>query len=1007
MNKAYKVVRNGNGQMVVTSELGKTRRKLKLATMLLLMINAPMALALAPSGDFSDCQTGTSGRSGVVGCNGIQVSNFMNNQDKDGAAWIQRVGLSADVQAKLDKINELERQIQTGNNNVNNLADGAVMYDDPQSKDKVTLNKDGAATLITNLQEGAVQTGSKDAVNGNQLFDVKTTAEKAVADAAAAQSTANTANTKADAAKAAAATADAKAVTADGKATAAQTTANKAVTDAAAAQTTANTANTKADAAKVAAATADAKAVTADGKATAAQTTANKAVADAATAQSTANTANTKADAAKAAAATADAKAVTADGKATAAQTTANKAVSDAATAQSTANTANTKADAAKAAAATADAKAVAADAKAVTADGKATAAQTTANKAVTDAATAQSTANTATTKADAAKAAAATADAKAVTADGKATAAQTTANKAVTDAAAAQSTANTANTKADAAKAAAATADAKAVTADGKATAAQTTANKAVTDAAAAQSTANTANTKADKNTADIATLQEADKYNVKYDSLAKDKVTLGGTNGTTVAGVKAGTLAANSTEAVNGAQLFDTNQKVADNSRRITVNEGNITKLGNRTTVIEGKLTDLDGKTDQLGTSVAANLGGGSAYDQATGTVSAPSYTVAGGQHNNVGSAFAAVDGKLTQHGNQITNLDRRVTVNEGDIQSIIKGEKGLVQTDGQTTTIDKAGTATTVAMAGANGNRTVNGVKAGTLAADSTEAVNGAQLFDTNQKVADNSRRITVNEGNITKLGNRTTVIEGKLTDLDGKTDQLGTSVAANLGGGSAYDQVTGTVSAPSYTVGGSKHNNVGSAFAAVDGKLTQHGNQITNLDRRVTVNEGDIQSIIKGEKGLVQTDGQTTTIDKAGTSTVINVAGAGGDRVITGVANGSAPNDAINKGQFDTAIDKLVVDNNGRFDQLSERIDANRKSASQGIAAAMAMDIEYPEQHPGEWAAGVGMGTYDGQTSLGLGVNYLSRSGKFKVFGGFGQALTSGSRPAAKAGIGFVF
>ena len=784
MNKAYKVVRNGNGQMVVTSELGKTRRKLKLATMLLLMINAPMALALAPSGDFSDCQTGTSGRSGVVGCNGIQVSNFMNNQDKDGAAWIQRVGLSADVQAKLDKINELERQIQTGNNNVNNLADGAVMYDDPQSKDKVTLNKDGAATLITNLQEGAVQTGSKDAVNGNQLFDVKTTAEKAVADAAAAQSTANTANTKADAAKAAAATADAKAVTADGKATAAQTTANKAVTDAAAAQTTANTANTKADAAKVAAATADAKAVTADGKATAAQTTANKAVADAATAQSTANTANTKADAAKAAAATADAKAVTADGKATAAQTTANKAVSDAATAQSTANTANTKADAAKAAAATADAKAVAADAKAVTADGKATAAQTTANKAVTDAATAQSTANTATTKADAAKAAAATADAKAVTADGKATAAQTTANK-------------------------------------------------AVTDAAAAQSTANTANTKADKNTADIATLQEADKYNVKYDSLAKDKVTLGGTNGTTVAGVKAGTLAANSTEAVNGAQLFDTNQKVADNSRRITVNEGNITKLGNRTTVIEGKLTDLDGKTDQLGT------------------------------------------------------------------------------------------------------------------------------------------------------------------------------SVAANLGGGSAYDQVTGTVSAPSYTVGGSKHNNVGSAFAAVDGKLTQHGNQITNLDRRVTVNEGDIQSIIKGEKGLVQTDGQTTTIDKAGTSTVINVAGAGGDRVITGVANGSAPNDAINKGQFDTAIDKLVVDNNGRFDQLSERIDANRKSASQGIAAAMAMDIEYPEQHPGEWAAGVGMGTYDGQTSLGLGVNYLSRSGKFKVFGGFGQALTSGSRPAAKAGIGFVF
>nr|WP_268866628.1 YadA-like family protein [Paralysiella testudinis] len=484
----------------------------------------------------------------------------------------------------------------------------------------------------------------------------------------------------------------------------------------------------------------------------------------------------------------------------------------------------------------------------------------------------------------------------------------KTTADKAAADAVAAQAsataaqaTANTAGTKADAAQAAATAADAKAVAADGKATAAQTAADKAAADAAKAQTTANTANTKADKNTADIATLQDGDKFNVKYDSLAKDKVTLGGVGGTTVAGVKNAALAAGSTEAVNGAQLFDTNQRVAANSRRITINEGNI--------------------------------------------------------------------------------------------QSIINGEKGLVQTDGQTTTVDKAGTATTVALAGVNGDRTVSGVKAGTLAAGSNEAVNGAQLFDTNQKVADNSRRITVNES--------------KLTNLDGKTDKLGESTAANLGGGAAYNQATGTVSAPSYTVAGGKHNNVGSAFAAVDGKLTQHGNQITNLDRRVTVNEGDIQSIIKGEKGLVQTDGQTTTIDKAGTSTVINVAGASGDRVITGVANGSAPNDAINKGQFDTAIDKLVVDNNGRFDQLSERIDANRKSASQGIAAAMAMDIEYPEQHPGEWAAGVGMGTYDGQTSLGMGVNYLSRSGKFKVFGGFGQALTSGSRPAAKAGIGFVF
>ena len=48
-------------------------------------------------------------------------------------------------------------------------------------------------------------------------------------------------------------------------------------------------------------------------------------------------------------------------------------------------------------------------------------------------------------------------------------------------------------------------------------------------------------------------------------------------------------------------------------------------------------------------LGQSTAAALGGGSAYNPATGAVSAPSYTIDGTAYNNVGAAFAAVDGRL----------------------------------------------------------------------------------------------------------------------------------------------------------------------------------------------------------------------------------------------------------------------------------------------------------------------------------------------------------------------
>jgi hypothetical protein len=61
---------------------------------------------------------------------------------------------------------------------------------------------------------------------------------------------------------------------------------------------------------------------------------------------------------------------------------------------------------------------------------------------------------------------------------------------------------------------------------------------------------------------------------------------------------------------------------------------------------------------RTGNLGAGTAAALGGGSAYDAATGALSAPSYGIAGTTYHNVGAAFAAVD-------NQLSNLDARIDV------------------------------------------------------------------------------------------------------------------------------------------------------------------------------------------------------------------------------------------------------------------------------------------------------------------------------------------------------
>ena len=68
----------------------------------------------------------------------------------------------------------------------------------------------------------------------------------------------------------------------------------------------------------------------------------------------------------------------------------------------------------------------------------------------------------------------------------------------------------------------------------------------------------------------------------------------------------VAPGELSATSTDAINGSQIYAVSNKLIDNIRAVK--------------------TTSDAKTDALGTSTATNLGGGAAYNAATGAISAP---------------------------------------------------------------------------------------------------------------------------------------------------------------------------------------------------------------------------------------------------------------------------------------------------------------------------------------------------------------------------------------------
>ncbi|WP_183713951.1 ESPR-type extended signal peptide-containing protein [Paraburkholderia tropica] len=82
-----------------------------------------------------------------------------------------------------------------------------------------------------------------------------------------------------------------------------------------------------------------------------------------------------------------------------------------------------------------------------------------------------------------------------------------------------------------------------------------------------------------------------------VVYDSTAQSKVTLGGAGTSTpvaLSNIEAGTLSDASTDAVNGAQLYATNQSVSNLAGTVTNIAGAVTNLAGDVTNIQGKLAD-----------------------------------------------------------------------------------------------------------------------------------------------------------------------------------------------------------------------------------------------------------------------------------------------------------------------------------------------------------------------------------------------------------------------------
>ncbi|MGQ7289847.1 hypothetical protein ACUN7Z_20115, partial [Vreelandella venusta] len=238
---------------------------------------------------------------------------------------------------------------------------------------------------------------------------------------------------------------------------------------------------------------------------------------------------------------------------------------------------------------------------------------------------------------------------------------------------------------------------------------------------------------------------------------------------------------------------------------------------------------------------------------------------------------------------------SLDDRLTIVEGDTGG--GGADGAVMYDR-----DDNGDVNydSITLAGEDGTKLTN-VADGDISNDSSDAINGSQLHDTNQNVAnnttnivDNSQRITNNEGNIADNSQRITTNENSITDIN-ETLGLGLNFGADEG-----DTVNRRLGD---TVAITGDDNITT-------KTTDDGVQIT-MNRDL-----DVDSVTTGNT-TINNDGVSI---KDGPSMTVNGIDAGGT-TITNVAPGVNESDAVNVGQMNELgrrFQNEIVNVHGRID-----------------------------------------------------------------------------------------
>ncbi|EBC5418613.1 autotransporter adhesin SadA [Salmonella enterica] len=354
---------------------------------------------------------------------------------------------------------------------------------------------------------------------------------------------------------------------------------------------------------------------------------------------------------------------------------------------------------------------------------------------------------------------------------------------------------------------------------------------------------------------------------------------------NASKITNLAAGTLAADSTDAVNGSQLFDTNEKVDQNTADITTNTNSINQ---NTTDIATNTTNINNLSDSITTLTDDAL----LWDAASGAFSAK-HNGSDSKITNLAAGTLAADSTDAVNGSQLFATNENVSQNTTDIATNTTSINNL--SNSVTTLTDDAllwdAASGTFSASRSGSTSKITNLAAGTLAADSTDAVNGSQLYETNQKVDQNTSAIADINTSITNLSSDNLSWNETTSSFSASHGSSTTNKITNVAAGELSEESTDAVNGSQLFETNEKVDQNTTDIAANTTNITQNSSAIENLNTSVS----DINTSITGltDNALLWDEdiGAFSANHGGSTSKITNVAAGALSEDSTDAVNGS--------------------------------------------------------------------------------------------------------------------